>query len=265
MKIVNLIKIFIASPGDVGKQRDEIEKIIWDWNNEHSDAKNTVLMPIRWENNSIASYRENSDGQAVINEQIVTSSDILIAIFWSKIGTRTLNGVSGTVEEINVFFNTHKKGIGIFFVNEPVLDRQIKDREIVLKYQEHLRKDNKGLYAEYEANVIRKFITAEVDKLIKESSGDNTHPFGNQVLFDWENIFNDFFFDKDEMLLMIYIVEDSRQEFGARWMAQTTISEIKRWEQGNNLSPYLSGRYEETLNKIFKKGLFFYKRNYGVW
>ncbi len=52
MKTVRLIKIFIASPGDVSDQRDEVEKIIWDWNNEHTDSKNIVLMPIRWENNS---------------------------------------------------------------------------------------------------------------------------------------------------------------------------------------------------------------------
>lgn len=98
MKKVDLIKIFIASPGDVKEQRDTVEKLIWEWNNEHTDFKNIVLMPIRWENNSTASYRINQDGQAVINEQILEDSDILIAIFGHKIGTRTMTGKSGTVE-----------------------------------------------------------------------------------------------------------------------------------------------------------------------
>ena len=43
MKKVDLIKIFIASPGDVKEQRDTVEKLIWEWNNEHTDFKNIVL------------------------------------------------------------------------------------------------------------------------------------------------------------------------------------------------------------------------------
>lgn len=255
MKTVNLIKIFIASPGDVVKQRNEIEKIIWEWNNEHLDSKSVILMPVRWENNSVSSYREDTDGQAVINEQIVKSSDILIAIFWSKIGTRTSNGISGTVEEINVFFETHKKGIGIFFVNDPVSDESIKDRKMVLKYQEYLRKEKKGLYATYETNIIRRFITTEVEKLIEDGYIKEPSLEQNQIAFELENIFDEYSFDKDEQLLLLFIIEDSRQKFGARWMAQDTITNIKNWEKRNSLLPYLSERYEQTLDKLFEKGI----------
>lgn len=259
MQEVKLIKIFIASPGDVWKQRNEVEKLISDWNNEHVESKNVILMPIRWENNSVASYRENSSGQAIINEQIVKSSDILIALFWSKIGTRTPNGISGTVEEINIFFEMHKKSIGIFFIDDPIPDTALRDREMVLKYKRYLENQQKGLYGKYDLNDIRRFITKEVNELIKNDikgtgiSNDNTMDL-LQI-----NIFDDIKFDKGEQLFIIFLTEDSRQEFGARWMAKETITEIKKWEDENSLLDYLSQRYDLVLSKLEERGFLYVK------
>lgn len=91
-------------------------------------------MSIRWENNSIASYAIDQDGQAVINEQILKSSDILIAIFGNRIGTRTTNNRSGTVEEINVFYEHHSRGVGIFFVDAKTPDGLLDERKMVFLF-----------------------------------------------------------------------------------------------------------------------------------
>ena len=39
MKKVTLLKVFIASPSDVNKERDEVEKLISQWNNQNVDEK----------------------------------------------------------------------------------------------------------------------------------------------------------------------------------------------------------------------------------
>ena len=167
MKKVDLIKIFIASPGDVKEQRDAIEKLIWEWNNEHTDFKNIVLMPIRWENNSTASYRINQDGQAVINEQILEDSDILIAIFGHKIGTRTMTGKSGTVEEINYFYNKYKRGVGVFFVeNDTIPKCYLSEYAMVEAYKKFLQDEHRGIYDSFDLSKIRTFITKEVNSLM---------------------------------------------------------------------------------------------------
>lgn len=251
MKSVNLIKVFIASPGDVLDKRNNVEKLIWDWNNEHVDTKNVILMPIRWENNSTASYQVNASGQAIINEQIVKSSDILIAIFGSKIGTRTPNGKSGTVEEINIFYKTHKRGIGIFFVDEPISEKHIKDHQIVMKYKEHLANSQRGLYKTYSEKDIRQFITKEVDNLIdnKDIIKNNEKQNSNIALKSLD-IFDVLEFDKDEQLFMIFVGEEHVREFGSRWMASSTLPIIEKWQVRNNLSNYLGDRYESVLSKL---------------
>lgn len=254
MKIVKLIKIFIASPGDVLEQRDEIEKLIMDWNNEHTDTKNVVLMPMRWENNSTASYAVNTSGQAIINEQVVKSSDILIAIFGNRIGTRTENNKSGTVEEINVFYEKHHGGIGIFFLNNPVPEELINERKMVQKYKEYLSQNQLGLYETYDIRKIRHFITKEVNELIKEINleEDRKSDIVKTNILEL-NVFDEIEFDRDEQLFFIFIVEEEVRTFGARWMAEETVLIIQKWEQKNDLETYLSSRYESVLTKMFQR------------
>ena len=60
MKTINLIKVFIASPGDIAAKRNEVEETIYRWNIENTDNTKVILMPIRWETNAIPTYINNS-------------------------------------------------------------------------------------------------------------------------------------------------------------------------------------------------------------
>lgn len=248
MKTVQLIKVFIASPGDVSAQRDEVEKIIWDWNNEHTNSTNVILMPIRWENNSSAQYAINKEGQAVINEQILETSDILIAIFGNRLGTRTKNNKSGTIEEINVFYEQHSRGVGIFFVDTKASDDLLDERKLVLLYREHLSKDERGLYQTYDVRHIRHFISKQVRELINASI-DAQEKIADERR-GIQNMFDDLEFDNDEQLFFIFSVEKEIRYFGARWMAEKTLEVVGEWERQNNLQNYLSTRYETVLSKL---------------
>lgn len=248
MKTVQLIKVFIASPGDVSAQRDEVEKIIWDWNNEHTNSTNVILMPIRWENNSSAQYAINKEGQAVINEQILETSDILVAIFGNRLGTRTKNNKSGTIEEINVFYEQHLRGVGIFFVDTKVSDDLLDERKLVLLYKEHLSKHERGLYQTYDIRNIRHFISKQVSELINASmdAQEKIADERREIL----NMFDDLEFDNDEQLFFIFSIEKEIRYFGARWMAEKTLEVVGEWERQNNLQNYLSIRYETVLSKL---------------
>lgn len=250
MKSVQLIKVFIASPGDVSAQRDEVERLIWNWNNEHTDVTNVVLMPIRWENNSIASYAIDQDGQAVINEQILKSSDILIAIFGNRIGTRTKNNKSGTVEEINVFYEHHSRGVGIFFVDAKTPDELLDERKMVLLYKKYLSKNERGLYQTYDERKIRHFISKQVHELMGSSVDNKGRESDDEKESSLQNIFDDLIFDYDEQLFFIFTVEKELRNFGARWMAKETLKDVEEWEQQHNLQNYLSTRYESVLIKL---------------
>lgn len=251
MKKVNLVKIFIASPGDVAEQRNEVEDLIIDWNNQHTDDQRIVLLPVRWEKNSTASYRTNASGQAVINEELVLSSDLLIGIFGNRIGTLTSTGKSGTVEEINVFHEENEAGAGIFFIdNQDVPHELMEERVWVDKYKEHLSKNDKGLYQKYSKRNIQHFINKNVQNLIQNIEPENIQQSTADI-----DIFDNIEFDKDEQLLIIFSVEEELKLLGDRWMAEDTLQYINEWENKNNIIHYLSDRYSNAIDKLSIKGI----------
>ncbi|MCE3277544.1 MAG: hypothetical protein K0R13_3399 [Propionibacteriaceae bacterium] len=104
-------RVLIASPGDVSHERNVVERAIIDWNDEHSRDKFVVFLPVRWER---ASPRGGAAGQDVVNEDLVDTSDVLIGVFWWRIGTRTREERSGSIEEIRRFARSGRP-YGLFF------------------------------------------------------------------------------------------------------------------------------------------------------
>ena len=45
------VKVMIASPGDVAKERQLIRDVIHEWNAIHAEDRKIVLMPVGWERN----------------------------------------------------------------------------------------------------------------------------------------------------------------------------------------------------------------------
>lgn len=96
--IARVVKVLIASPGDVDKERKAIRSIVYDWNVQHSEREKLVLLPIMWETHSSPTMGDRP--QAIINETVAIDCDLLIAVFWTRLGTNTGVAASGTVEEI---------------------------------------------------------------------------------------------------------------------------------------------------------------------
>ncbi|MDN6915103.1 DUF4062 domain-containing protein, partial [Klebsiella pneumoniae] len=154
MKTINLIKVFIASPGDIAEKRNEVEETIYRWNIENTDNTKVILMPIRWETNAIPTYINNSSGQSVINKQIVENSDILLAIFGHKLSSPVDNYRSGTIAEIDYFYKNSKGEVGVFFLDEPVPQVLAEEYIEVKKYRDSL--EDKGFYGTYSKDNIRR-------------------------------------------------------------------------------------------------------------
>jgi hypothetical protein len=96
---VRKLDILIASPGDAKSGRDAVERALYDWNGHRSDSEKLILRPRRWEMDSVPQLGEG-DTQTVINSQLVDNSDIVLALFYNRLGTPTDRAISGTAEEI---------------------------------------------------------------------------------------------------------------------------------------------------------------------
>jgi hypothetical protein len=110
-------RVMIASPSDLMEERQAATDAINEWNAQHAVAESVVLLPVKWETH--ATPQTGVRAQEAINVQLVNESDILIGMFWTKIGTNTGIGESGTVEEIDRFVAAGKPAL-LYFSSRPI-------------------------------------------------------------------------------------------------------------------------------------------------
>lgn len=112
-----VIPVMIASPGDVAEERDIIRAIIHDWNDVNASASKVVLSPVGWETHS--SPELGARPQELINSRLLKECDLLVGVFWTRLGTPTGKAKSGTVEEIEEHVGAGKPAM-IYFSSKPV-------------------------------------------------------------------------------------------------------------------------------------------------
>jgi hypothetical protein len=110
-------RVLIASPSDLTEERQAATDAITAWNAQHAAAESVVLLPVKWETQ--ATPESGVRPQEAINAQLVCNSDMLIGMFWTKIGTSTGVADSGTVEEIDQFVAAGKPAM-LYFSNRPI-------------------------------------------------------------------------------------------------------------------------------------------------
>jgi len=109
--------VLIASPSDLPEERQAAKQAIWEWNDLHAEAEGVTLLPKMWETHSTPSFGDRPQG--IINEQLVAKSDLLIGLFWTKIGSATGVAVSGTAEEIDQIVAAGKPAM-LYFSSRPI-------------------------------------------------------------------------------------------------------------------------------------------------
>lgn len=97
-RMAAVLRILIASPSDVLEERRRLTEVVHDWNATNSAATGIVLQPVKWETHAYPASGDRPQG--IINKQIVDDCDIVIGVFWSRLGTATGMAPSGTAEEI---------------------------------------------------------------------------------------------------------------------------------------------------------------------
>lgn len=142
-------RVMIAGPSDVQDEKDIIRKIIREWNSLNSRIQSTVLLPVDWEKD-VPPEMSGQSGQMVINKRLVDISDLLIGVFWTRIGTPTKQARSGTVEEIERFIEAGKPTM-IYFSSTPTNPANIdQDQYDELNEFKNECKEM-GLYKEYDS------------------------------------------------------------------------------------------------------------------
>lgn len=162
----HVLKVLIASPGDTREEREAVERALHAWNADRAEREEVVLLPHRWETSAVP--RLGGSGQSVINEQLVDRSDIVIALFDSRLGMATEAAVSGTAEEIQ---RSHDAGkpVHVWFSEEPIpRGADLEQVKAVEEFQHALKPLGLlGTYASPDdlAYKVRQAIESDLDRL----------------------------------------------------------------------------------------------------
>lgn len=140
-----VLRVLIASPGDTREERDAVERALHGWNADRAMREEVVLLPQRWDSHAVPRLGQRS--QAIINEQLVDTADIVLALFDSRLGQATSEAVSGTAEEIERATNAGKP-VHVWFSDEP-LPRDVNTTQLNALRSFKKRLEKLGLLGTY--------------------------------------------------------------------------------------------------------------------
>lgn len=112
-----VLPVMIASPSDVAEERKIIQEVIHEWNDINANASKVVLSPVGWETHS--SPELGTRPQELINKRVLKDCDLLVGVFWTRLGSPTGSSRSGTVEEISEHRKADKP-VMLYFSSKPV-------------------------------------------------------------------------------------------------------------------------------------------------
>lgn len=137
-----------GSPSDIVDERNFFFDIVHGWNHLHSEKSGIVLLPIHWSTDSYPLTGKHA--QKIINDEVVSKSDLLICVFGSKLGTNTDTHESGTVEEIDEHLKAGKD-VMVYFKKSVNIDPDSFDSSQLDKLKAFKKRiSNKCKYSEFE-------------------------------------------------------------------------------------------------------------------
>ena len=128
-----IIRVLVASPGDVPQEREAVDEVIDEINRSWSSRLSVRLATVKWETDSRPGIATN--GQEVINDQLGLDYDIFLGIMWSRAGTPTRRAESGTIEEFRRAYERYKASPGsvrvmMYFKDAPIPPSRIDPTQL---------------------------------------------------------------------------------------------------------------------------------------
>lgn len=172
-------------------RREITVKTIQEWNDLNSPERKVVLLPLRWETHTAPEY--GARPQEIINRQVVDHCDLVIGVFWTRIGSPTGVADSGTLEEIE---RVASKGHpAMLYFSQVKKDPNQIDLEQLAKLREFKGKTfPKALVESYNSQIefrgkLAKQIEIQLRNFVaEESNSNNTAGLGTREKIEIEFI-----------------------------------------------------------------------------
>lgn len=165
-----VLEVLVGSPSGTDTQRQTIRHAVIRWNSTESRHFGVVLLPVMWETDAYSDLSQPA--QSSINKQIVDDADIMIATFWTNLGSPTAQARSGTIEEIDRFLAAGKHVFLYFCDMDAVsLDQDTTEVDALKAFREEMKK--KGLFSSYRTlDELSEMVRDNLTRLIHDMGQD---------------------------------------------------------------------------------------------
>ena len=109
MEQVEILRIVVASPGDVQPERDVLSAAVGELNKQVAADHAVRLELYRWETDAHPGFHLEGPQGLVDDKLHITDCDLLICIFWKRFGTPTLDSASGTEHEFRLAYEAWRQ------------------------------------------------------------------------------------------------------------------------------------------------------------
>lgn len=111
-----VLRVMIASPGDVQAERNVVREVVGEWNSTNGAHRGVMLLAVGWETDVAPEMGDAP--QHIIDKRILKDADLLVGMFWTRLGTPTAGYASGAVEEIEEHVTAGKPAM-LYFSSAP--------------------------------------------------------------------------------------------------------------------------------------------------
>lgn len=182
-KTITVLRIFVASPSDLGEERKLLEGVIQELNLTWPQQLGVSLELIKWETHTFPGA--GTDPQDVINHQLPQDYDILLVMLWSRIGTPTPRSQSGTLEEFENAYERWRNDpklvrLMVYFKTTPISPDDIDPDQLRLLKEFRKSLGDRGiLYSTFTggeefAQLLRIHLSKQVQEFLKENNTAGT-------------------------------------------------------------------------------------------
>lgn len=258
-----IYNVMLASPSDVSEERRITCDIISEWNIINAATRRIVLLPLSWEYNSFPTMGNRP--QAIINEKILKNADILVGIFWTRIGTPTGKAISGTVEEIEEHIESGKQTM-LYFSTKPIIPDKIDQEQYraVTDLKKEFQK--RGLTTDFESDEdFKEKFQRHLSMLLNDSQhttiiSENIVDGNKSKMFNIENNLSD-----DAKRLLIEVSNDPNGKIMKLSLTAGAIFITNGIQLNEDDSPRTKARWEAAIEELLTYNLISNVNNKGTF
>jgi hypothetical protein len=175
--MLTTFRCLLISPSDVEEHRKAVAAAITSWNNTIGRTLNARVDADGWEH---ARPEMGDHPQNVLNKQIVDECDFGIAIFWSRVGTKTPNHESGSAEEVERL-TASGKSVMVYFSTKDIPQKSLGDDQFQKLTALRKSYQERGLYVTFaDTDQLTRMVTLHLTSLVSSKLQQKEDPAGDK-------------------------------------------------------------------------------------